>query len=54
MWYKSEIRSTKSETNYKLKIPIIQTYVWNFENWNLRFVSDFEFSASDLESGLYA
>ena len=44
---KSEIRSTKSETNPKFERLMIKTGL-DFLDFGFRFVSDFEFRISDL------
>jgi len=48
---KSEIRSTKFETNPNIKIPILKIFrffVFDFLIWSFAFVSDFEFRISSF------
>src|ERR1051326_7691488 len=51
---KSEIRSTKSETNPKSENPVTQIEThrlcFEFRFWLLGFVSDFGFRVSDFEA----
>jgi len=45
---KLEIRNPKSETNSNDQNTKDQNHVWNFGNYNLGFVSSFEFSISNF------